>query len=277
MNKTTTLKDVWKEFDSLKKTPSVSLPPSNEGRFLCRNPKCSALTTTMVLHEADGDMVCPECGWCEPGNRMEDFTDTERYDGQDKSYKRRYYFAEKIAAMVLQDPAIPPVILDLVEAAYLSDENRCEPDELDRRGVQKLLAKTVVPEHIRYQYRSKKTNRPLNVRIYCEKYRQIKNHLGGFVYIPPKEVTDRLQEDFKLMAPSHEVHRHKPECDGGNKCHTVVGCRHNLGPYDNIIGFLLKKNFPDIYETYYEKEFPVSEKYELPLTPLNQSIFLVEQ
>ena len=211
--------------------------------WLCQN--CGGDSFT----ERDGSDVCDECATAVPGVYRFDFSDLSHCEVLRKDYYAPYYMAELLKAFQGCDVFIPSDIFHYIKKAWINDGKK-NPDNLLQSDVQRILAKTKIPERVAIANRSRKTDRFLNVKIYGEKWKQIKRRLGGKCKYPTSDLVNFIQDVFVSCFSLHEQTRHKKECNGERGCHKSFGCRKNIGPYKFLISEIIKRYDEKMYEDF---------------------------
>jgi len=238
-------------------------------------------TNIIPADEFSGEMVCRDCGrvafrYLQYETPIEGFLR--------KTYKRIFYFNERIKRWCCEEPAIPKDLMLFIR--HEANKPRWGgPDNIGRRTVGRILKSVRIPPAFKEKHRSKKflktklTKKRFLHKFY-EKWKTICCKVTGQeTNIPDKAYVEYIRHLFLACQIPFEIFKHVPHCDGGHKCEKRLGCWNNFLNYDWVfrklfqIAEVKQVAFRGNFELF-KDEFPlVSKKIrETKLRPLWQKM-----
>ena len=227
--------------------------------------------TEIFIDKINGESVCKSCGNCEQGYRVFDFAiDMPR--SCFRTYKRSFYFNEKISQFLGEEPKIPPYIQRLLHYIYrhLLEEGKLKKGEIIpydtiRRLFRSIGVNTkdkffVHPRYVEMEKSKKfKKNNIKNLQKYAEKWITINHILIGIPYPNiDASIIRTFRRCFAEYQKPFELFRHSEECftitKGQNSnCHKNPNtkCRYAIININLLISiFLLKHGLEEDSEEY---------------------------
>lgn len=212
----------------------------------------------------DHERVCSSCGLvCGLYNPQEI---SRNFMFSPSSYKRIFYFNERIARWGCNEPSIEPELLALILQESKKSEYNVQ-NGCDRKTISKILRSIVLSEELQIKYGSCKfLKNPLSHKRFYDKYFEKWKSLRWYItgedpIFPSPQLISRVNQLFIATQKPFELFRHANICDGRVDCPKYFNCWHNFINYD----FLMRKylqicdvryGFNDSFETFKE-EFPL--------------------
>lgn len=233
---------------------------------VCKRKRCSG--KHIIIH--NGEWVCKTCGMVQGQSYDIEYNPTQ-FGCDSNTYKRIFYFNERMSRWGCSEPKIPADILDLIrkeaaKAKYGNVKKNC-----NRELIGKILRGVVITPELSLKYKSRKFKMQLLTQKrfydkYFEKWKTIRRTLTGIPpLIPSHQLVEQVKKLFVACQIPFNIYRHHPNCDGRDKCEKYFPCQHNFTNYDYAIRQFLQlcdtmHGFNGSYDTF-KNEFPlVSEK-----------------
>lgn len=216
-----------------------------------------------------GERVCYGCGRVQ--GPTYDHEMSAVHFCKKNTYKRIFYFNERVTRWGCVEPTIHPTIWGLIKkeatkrVKYGDLENFC-----NRKLVGIMLRNVKINAKISHAFRSKKFKKqPLTKKRfydkYFEKWKTIRWKLTGLKPITPsQDLIERMKQLFIACQIPFEMFRHAGDCDKRKKCYKYYYCMHNFINYDLTMRWLLqicehKHGFDNCYALF-KDEFPLISK-----------------
>lgn len=206
------------------------------------NATCKKCGGSFIGDNGRGEYVCYECGRiC--GQLFEG--ELSLTDLGKATYKRIFYFNERLSRWVCSEPAIADDIWDLIfeeaEKPEYGDIQR-----IDRPEISKILRNVILTEEMMLKHQSKKFKKTLLTKKrfydkYFEKWKTIKERLTGNTLKKPSDTLIKLMKQLFIACQiPFDKFKHASNCDGRHKCDKYFDCWHNFINYDFTIRKLLQ-------------------------------------
>jgi len=155
------------------------------------------------------------------------------------TYKRLFYFHERLCRWNCEEPRISPDVFSIIKEEA---SKRCygPPSHFTRHTVSQILKNVNIPDEIAETHRSRRFKmQPLTKKRlydkYFEKWKTICWMLSGVKPLLPSADLLRLMETlFVGTLKPFSMYRHDPACDRRHKCARFFKCWHNFINYDFI-------------------------------------------
>lgn len=217
--------------------------------------------------EFSGEMVCRDCGRV-AFSYLEYQIPKEGYCR--KTYKRIFYFNERIKRWCCEEPEIPWDLMLLIRHEA-SKPKWGGPENIGRRNIGRILKSVRIPPAFKEKHRSKKfkktklTKKRFLHKFY-EKWKTICCVISGEeTNIPDPGYVACIRHLFLACQIPFDLHKHVERCDGRHRCEKKFGCWNNFLNYDWVfrklfqIAELKYTCFKGNYELF-KDEFPLISK-----------------
>lgn len=228
-----------------------------------------------------GELTCFSCGLVQ-GNLF-DLT-PEWWQTKIHTYKRVFYFNERISRMLCTEPTIPDDAWSVIVETTNEQKTKGSIQEINRSSVCQVLKSVKLSDHFMKVNQSKKFKKTFMSKKrfydkYSEKWKTIVWRLTGKrPRLPPADLVNLLKNLFAACQKPFELYRHASDCDKRYDCDKYFDCWHNFINYDFVIRKLLqiaelKFNWKGCYKQFKDEFLLVSKKVrDKKLRPMFQKI-----
>lgn len=231
-------------------------------------PQCKRCKSYRIGQD-NGSHVCFDCG-LHVGQVVQFQPCINDFVRKKNSYKRQFYFNERISRWKCEEPVIHYELLALIKKEAEKKKYGNLRKKCRRRTIIDILRNVHLTEEMQEKHRSKKflKSKLTQKRFfnkYSEKWKSIRSILSKKKpLIPSQELVDKMKVLFIGTEEPFEDLRHVPECDGRARCTRYFKCWHNFINYDFLFRKFLQLcevlyGFNDCYELF-KHEFPLVSK-----------------
>jgi hypothetical protein len=217
--------------------------------------------------EFSGEMVCRDCG--RVAFRYFQY-EVPREGICRKTYKRIFYFNERIKRWCCEEPKINWDLLLFIR--YEASKPKWGgPNNINRRTIGRILKSVRLPIAFKEKHRSQKflctkLSKKRFLHKFYEKWKTICCYItGDETNIPEQDYVNAIRERFEACQIPYELYKHAENCDGRFKCEKKFDCWNNFLNYDWVFRKLMQLvelRYPQFRGNFelYKDEFPLISK-----------------